>query len=85
MEYRNSKFRYIEWKSYNGKDCDGYTCDDKSLLSNANTVSFSTKTVGEMYEKIDYYLDNIEKCIKLQELERKAGEVFYETLTYKGD
>lgn len=85
MKYREIEYSVTRWVSHSGEKCEGFMCGDKSLLSNVNMVRFGTSTVEEMYEKIDYYLDNIEKCIKLQELERKAGEVFYETLTYKGD
>tara|TARA_R110000822_G_scaffold45861_13_gene122460 strand:+ start:2171 stop:2287 length:117 start_codon:yes stop_codon:yes gene_type:complete len=38
-----------------------------------------------MQDKIDYYLDNIEKCKESKKLSDLASEVFYETLNYKGD
>jgi hypothetical protein len=85
MKYREIEYSVTRWVSHSGEKCEGFMCGDESLLSNVNMVRFGTSTVEEMYEKIDYYLDNIEKCIELQELERQAGEVFYETLTYKGD
>jgi len=85
MKYRDIEYTYEEWTTWNNKKANGFTCNDESLLSHVNTVSFSTSTISDMQDKIDYYLDNIEKCKESKKLSDLASEVFYETLNYKGD
>jgi hypothetical protein len=58
MKYRNIKYSYHEWKTWTGKLATGYHCEDKALLKGLNTVSFGTKTINEMQETIDDYIDN---------------------------
>lgn len=83
--YRNIPFTYREWTTWDDKPASGFTCNDKSLLSYVDTVSFGARDLEEMRENIDYYLDNIEKCKELKKLNTQASAVFYETLNYKGD
>tara|TARA_R100000935_G_C2791462_1_gene146205 strand:- start:355 stop:612 length:258 start_codon:yes stop_codon:yes gene_type:complete len=85
MKYRNTNYKFREWTSYSGTECSGYNCNDESLLSNVDTVSFGTKTKAEMHTRIDYYLDNIQECIEHKKRNDYAAGVFYQTLTYKGD
>jgi len=83
--YRNIPFQFREWTTWNDKKASGYHCDDESLLSHVDTISFGAKTLEEMHENVDYYLDNIERCKELKKLNDIAAAVFYETLDYKGD
>ena len=39
-EYRNIKYKYVTWTTWNGKICTGYHCEDKKLLEGLNTVSY---------------------------------------------
>ncbi len=56
-QYRNIKYKYVTWTTWDGKICTGYTCNDKKLLEGLNTVSFGAKTIVEMQDKIDDYVD----------------------------
>ena len=55
-QYRNIPFKYVEWTTWNGKTATGYHCEDKSLLEGLDTISFGTKTITEMQNKIDEYI-----------------------------
>ena len=57
-QYRNIPFKYVEWTTWNGKTSTGYHCEDKALLEGLDTISFGTKTIIEMQDKIDNYIDN---------------------------
>ncbi len=56
-EYRKIKYKYVTWTTWDGKFCTGYHCEDKKLLEGLNTTSFGTKTIVEMQDKIDDYVD----------------------------
>ena len=75
-EYRNIKYKYVTWTTWNGKLCTGYHCEDKKLLEGLNTVSFGTKTINEMQDKIDHYVDNRTENLKNQALENRAMDEF---------
>ncbi len=77
LEYRNTKFIYHEWKAYNGNNVSGYKCNNKNLLKNVNTVSFGTRTLSEMHNKIDEYLDNTEFHKKQRQLTEAGIEAYY--------
>jgi len=85
MKYRNTEYQSITWQTWNDETIDSYQCDSKELLVNTDTTSFSVDSIGEMHDRIDFYLDNKPMLMKSRELEVKAGEFFYETLNYKGD
>ena len=80
MEYRGVEYKRIEWKSQNGTECSGYECSDKSLLNYTDITTLGEKTAYGMRKEIDYYLDNVSHCKRVQELEMTAGIAFYETL-----
>jgi hypothetical protein len=85
MNYRNIEYQSITWQTWNDETIDSYQCDDKVLLENTDTTSFSVDDREQMHNRIDFYLDNKPMLMKSRELEVKAGEFFYETLKYKGD
>ena len=86
MEYRNIKYEYKTWLTYNGEFADCFSCSDKSLFKDVSDHKLnSKKTLDEMHLMIDYYLDNRAKLIREREVERVATETFYQTLKYKGD
>ena len=76
MKYRNINYKYVEWTTWNGKTCTGYHCEDKSLLEGVDTISFGTKTIIEMQEMIDHYVDNRVENLESQALEDKAMDEF---------
>ena len=75
-QYRNIPFKYVEWTTWNGKTCTGYHCEDKSLLEGVNTTSFGAKTIIEMQEMIDHYVDNRIENLESQALEDRAMDEF---------
>ena len=75
-QYRNIPFKYVEWTTWNGKTSTGYHCEDKSLLEGVDTISFGTKTIIEMQEMIDHYVDNRVENLESQALEDKAMDEF---------
>ena len=75
-QYRNIPFKYVEWTTWNGKTATGYHCEDKSLLEGLNTISFGTKTIIEMQEMIDHYVDNRVENLESQALEDRAMNEF---------
>jgi len=86
MEYRNIKFEFNEWTTYQGELASCFTCSDKKLLNNVSDyVEMSTYTLDEMHERIDHFLDNRVNLIEEQKVKNHAAKVFYETLNYKGD
>ena len=76
MRYNNTKYEYVEWTTWNGKKCSGYHCEDKGLLKGLNTESFGTKTIIEMQEMIDHYVDNRVENLESQALEDRAMDEF---------
>ena len=76
MNYRNVKFEFVEWKTWNGKYASGYHCEDKKLLEGLNTVSFGAKTIIEMQDLIDEYVDNRVENLESQALEDRAMDEF---------
>ena len=76
MKYRNINYKYVEWTTWNGKTCTGYHCEDKSLLEGVDTISFGTKTIIEMQEMIDHYVDNRIENLESQALEDRAMDEF---------
>jgi hypothetical protein len=86
MIYRDVLYTFHEWKTWNGKQAEGWKCDDKELLKYVDTSSFGTKTQDQMFERIDDYIDNKARHIKMKELNQKACAEFYDKPTnYKGD
>lgn len=77
MEYRGIKYRYKTWLTWNNQEASAFVCSDKNLLQHVSTVSFESKTIEELHETIDYYLDNVDKCKKLTQLNHNAAEEFY--------
>ena len=75
-EYRNIKYKYVTWTTWNGKLCTGYHCEDKKLLKGLNTVSFGAKTITEMQDKIDHYVDRRSDHLESQALENRAMDEF---------
>jgi len=85
LEYRNTKFEYKEWRTWNDQLACGYSCSDEKLLNGINTSYFSARSLDEMHAKIDDYIDNKAKNVALQQQENKAVAEFYNTNHYKGD
>ena len=84
FQYRNKKYEYTEWTTYTGETASCYTCTGFSHAP-FNFKSFSTSSKQGMHARIDDMLDHIKKYERLYILNTNATEVFYETLTYKGD
>ncbi len=84
FQYRNKQYEYIEWTTYTGETASCYTCSEFSHAP-FNFKSFSASTKQGMHARIDDMLDNIKNYERLYILNTNATEVFYETLTYKGD
>ena len=78
-QYRNIPFKYVEWTTWNDKICTGYHCEDKKLLEGLNTVSFGAKTINEMQDLIDDYVDNRVENLESQALEDRAMDEFMNT------
>ena len=76
MKYRNINYKYVEWTTWNGKTCTGYHCEDKALLKDLNIISFGAKTIIEMQDFIDEYVDNRQEHLESQALEDKAMDEF---------
>lgn len=85
LEYRDIKFRYNEWRTWNNQLACGYSCNDEKLLEGVNTKYFSAISLDEMHAKIDNYIDNKAKNVALQQQANKATQEFYNTNHYKGD
>lgn len=77
MEYRGIKYHYKTWITWDNQVASCFGCSDKNLLQNVSTTSFETKTLEELHDTIDYYLDNVDKCKKSTQLNHKAAEEFY--------
>ena len=84
FQYRNKQYEYTEWTTYTGETASCYTCSEFSHAP-FNFKSFSTSSKQRMHARIDDMLDNIKKYEEKYILNTNATEVFYETLTYKGD
>ena len=85
LEYRDVKFEYKEWRTWNNQLACGYTCEDQKILEGIKTVSFGARSLDEMHAKIDDYIDNKLKNQSLQKQADKAVQEFYNTNHYKGD
>lgn len=86
MLYRDVKYEYEEWKTFDGKQASAFYCRDKKLLKEYQTVQFGAKTLDEMHEKIDHYLDNVEQERERRALNMKAAQEFYASMSEnKGD
>ena len=85
LEYRDVKFEYKEWRTWNNQLACGYTCEDQKILEGINTVSLGARSLDEMHTKIDDYIDNKLKNQSLQKQADKAVQEFYNTNHYKGD
>lgn len=86
MLYKGVKYEYEEWKTFDGKQASAFYCRDKQLLKEYQTVQFGAKTLDEMHEKIDYYLDNVEQEKANRKLRDKAVQEFYASMgENKGD
>ena len=79
MNYRKVKFKFVEWTTWDGKYASGYHCEDKKLLEGLNTVSFGTKTINEMQDLIDDYVDNKKEKLNNQYLYDQAEAEFMMT------
>jgi len=84
MEYRGIKYELVDW-NHDGITVLGYKCSDSNLLNHSGVSRFTTTSEDRVHEKIDYYLDNVEKHKELKALSDKASGDFYKTLNYKGD
>jgi len=76
MKYRNVKFSFNEWYTWDEQRKTGYHCDDKNLLKGLDTWSFGTQTKSDMIKRIDDLLDNNKKHLKSQKLTNKAMDEF---------
>jgi len=85
ISYRDTKFIYVEWKTYDGKLTHGYRCNDESLFKHVNTRSFGTKTLAEMHSQIDYYLDNAELHQEQRRLNDAGIAEYYAKKRANGD
>tara|TARA_B100000767_G_scaffold8148_1_gene8029 strand:+ start:391 stop:651 length:261 start_codon:yes stop_codon:yes gene_type:complete len=85
LEYRDVKFEYKEWRTWNNQLACGYTCEDQKILEGIDTVSFGARSLDEMHGKIDSYIDNRSSNLELKEMSDKAIQEFYNTNHYKGD
>ena len=85
LEYRDVKFEYKEWRTWNNQLACGYTCEDQKILEGVNTVSFGARSLDEMHAKIDDYINNRVRNLELKEMSDKAIQEFYNTNHYKGD
>lgn len=85
LEYRDVKFEYKEWRTWNNQLACGYTCEDQKILEGIDTVSFGARSLDEMHGKIDSYIDNRSRNLELKEMSDKAMQEFYNTNHYKGD
>ena len=85
LVYRDVRFEYNEWRTWNNQLACGYSCSDEKLLEGLNTSYFSAISLDEMHAKIDNYIDNRVQNLELQEINNKAIQEFYNTNHYKGD
>ncbi len=77
-KYRNVKFTYHEWTTFDGNQATGYHCEDSKILDGLNTTSFGSTTYNEMCDKIDDYVDNRDEKLEQQRLYDKAEAAYYE-------
>ena len=75
-QYRNIKYKYVTWTTWDGKLCTGYHCEDKKLLEGLNTVSFGAKTINEMQDLIDDYVDRRNDHLQKQQQYNLAEQEF---------
>jgi len=84
-QYRNINYK-VDQLTRDGKIYTLYSCSDKQLLKEYTTTYFEVFTKQRMHEKIDHYLDNVEKQKARRELNMKAAQEFYASMgEYKGD
>jgi len=77
-KYRDVKFTYHEWTTFDGNQATGYHCEDKKILDGLNTTSFGSITITEMQDKIDDYVDNRNEKLEQQRQYDKAEAEYYE-------
>ena len=77
-KYRNVKFTYHEWTTFDGNQATGYHCEDSKILDGLNTTSFGSTTYNEMCDKIDDYVDNRDEKLEWQRNYDKAEAEYYE-------
>jgi hypothetical protein len=77
-KYRNIEFTYNEWTTFDGRLATGYHCEDNKILDGLNTISFGGRTITEMQDKIDDYIDNRDEKLKQQEEYNRAEAAYYE-------
>ena len=77
-KYRNVKFTYKEWITFDGNQATGYHCEDSKILDGLNTISFGSKTITEMQDKIYDYIDNKAKHLEWQAQYNRAEAEYYE-------
>ena len=86
MIYRGVKYEYDEWKTYDGRKASAFYCRDKQLLKEYEVVQFGAKTLDQLHEKIDYYIENSSNQKDIRELTMQAAQEFYSSMgEYKGD
>tara|TARA_R100001443_G_scaffold10576_1_gene20267 strand:+ start:986 stop:1261 length:276 start_codon:yes stop_codon:yes gene_type:complete len=85
MKYRNIKYNYHEWKTFDGRLVTGYHCEDKKLLNGLDTISFGAKTINEMQEYIDDYIDNRQEKLDNQVLTDSAMAEYYAKWSTAGE
>jgi len=84
-QYRNINYK-VDQLTRDGKIYTLYSCSDKQLLKEYTTTYFEVFTKQRMHEKIDHYLDNVEEQKIRRELNMKAAQEFYASMSeYKGD
>lgn len=84
-EHRGIDFYYIEWKTWNDKDANGYICKNERLLSGLNLIQFGMPTKYLMKQKINDLLDYKHKYLEDQEQYDKAAEEYMSKIGTKGD
>ena len=83
--YRDIRFQYNEWRTWNNQLACGYSCNDKKLLEGLSVSLISAISLDEMHAKIDSYIDNRVQKLELQDINNKAIQEYYNTKHYKGD
>ena len=76
MKYRNVKFSFNEWYTWDEQRKTGYHCDDKNLLKGLDTWSFGTQSKEDMIKRIDDLLDSNPKYQRSQRLTNKAMDEY---------
>ncbi len=77
LKYRGVSFIAFERETWKGDTVLTFSCDNVQLLDGYPTTSFSTLSLDDMADKIDYYMDNRAEQKVRNELNHKASESFY--------